>query len=325
LSNQNLLHTQQKELHFVVPPGLSGKRLDQLVADLDICAQLTRSRIQNLIRTGNILVNDEIKKTGYRVRASEIIRIVLPPPQPSSLIPQELAFAVLYEDQDVIVLSKPPGLVVHPSHGHIEGTLVHGLLHHCRNNLSGIGGALRPGIVHRLDKDTSGAMIVAKNDMAHQALVKQFKKRTVEKIYLALLAGIPRNRTGRIAAAIGRHPVHRKKMAVLPNGGRESVTNWEILEYFTHFSFVKLRLETGRTHQIRVHMASIGCPIAGDPVYGKKSKFPDLLLDRQCLHSYSIAFDHPRSGERLSFSAPLWPDMENIVQLLRNTAAGTSG
>lgn len=320
-----MLHDRQKEFHFVVSPGLSGKRLDLLIADLDGYAQLTRSRIQDLIRTGNILVNDGIKKTGYRVRAGESIRINLPSPRPSSLAPQKLAFEVLYEDQDVIVLSKPPGVVVHPSHGHIEGTLVHGLLHHCRN-LSGIGGELRPGIVHRLDKDTSGAMIVAKNDMAHQSLVKQFKGRTVEKFYLALLAGTPRTRTGRIAAAIGRHPVHRKKMAVLQHGGRESVTNWEILEYFTHFSFVKLRLETGRTHQIRVHMASLGCPIAGDPVYGKKSKTSDLLFVRQCLHSYSLTFDHPRSGERLSFTAPLWPDMENIVHLLRTSdAVGTGG
>ena len=311
---------QQKEFHFVVSPDLAGKRLDFLVADLESCAQLTRSRIQNLIRTGNILVNDEVRKTGYRVRASETIRIILPPLQPSSLIPEELEFEILFEDQDVIVLSKPPGVVVHPSHGHIDGTLVHGLLHHCRN-LSGIGGELRPGIVHRLDKDTSGAMIVAKNDMAHQSLVKQFKGRTVEKFYLALLAGIPRTRTGRIAAAIGRHPVHRKKMAVLQQGGRESVTNWEILEYFSHFSFAKLRLETGRTHQIRVHMASIGCPIAGDPVYGKKSMTCDPLFVRQCLHSYSLAFDHPHSGERLSFTAPLWPDMENIVHLLRDRDA----
>ena len=295
------------------------------MADLESCAQLTRSRIQNLIRAGNILVNDEVRKTGYRVRTSETICITLPPPQPSSLIPEELEFQILFEDQDVIVLSKPPGVVVHPSHGHIDGTLVHGLLHHC-HNLSGIGGELRPGIVHRLDKDTSGAMIVAKNDMAHQSLVKQFKGRTVEKFYLALLVGIPRTRTGRIAAAIGRHPVHRKKMAVLQQGGRESVTNWEILEYFSHFSFVKLRLETGRTHQIRVHMASIGCPIAGDPVYGRKTKISDLLIVRQCLHSYSLAFDHPHSGERLSFTAPLWPDMENIVHLLRDSdVAGTGG
>jgi 23S rRNA pseudouridine1911/1915/1917 synthase len=319
-----LLLAQQKEHCCVVSPELAGKRLDLLVADLDNCAQLTRSRIQNLIHTGNILVDDEMKKNGYRVRTGETIRIVLPAPQPSSLIPEKLDFTVLCEDQDVVVLSKPPGVVVHPSHGHIEGTLVHGLLHHCRN-LSGIGGELRPGIVHRLDKDTSGVMIVAKNDMAHQSLIKQFKGRTVEKIYLALLAGIPRTGTGRIAAAIGRHPVDRKKMAVLPTGGRESVTNWEILEYFTHFCLVKLRLETGRTHQIRVHMASIGCPVAGDPVYGKKKKIPDLLFVRQCLHSHSLAFDHPRSGERLSFSAPLWPDMENIVHLLRSHAGGTTG
>lgn len=322
MSTQNSPHTRQNDFHFVVTPDLSGKRLDLLVDDLDTCGELTRSRIQHLIRAGNILVDDAIRKTGYRVRAGETILIRLPPPQPTSLIPQELDFTVLHEDQDVIVLSKPPGLVVHPSHGHFQGTLVHGLLHHCRN-LSGIGGELRPGIVHRLDKDTSGIMIAAKNDLAHQSLIKQFKGRTVEKIYLALLAGMPGSRSGRMAAAIGRHPVHRKKMAVLQQGGRESVTNWEVLEYFPRFSFVRLKLETGRTHQIRVHMAAMGCPIAGDPVYGKKNRIADLPIARQCLHSSSLTFDHPRSGQRLSFTAPLWPDMENILRLLRGSAAGT--
>jgi 23S rRNA pseudouridine1911/1915/1917 synthase len=320
LSNQNLPHPQQNEFHFVVTPDLSGKRLDLLVVDYHYCVEFTRSRIQHLIRSGNIVVDDAVRKTGYRVREGETIRILVPPPQPTSLIPQELQFAVLHEDQDVIVLSKPPGLVVHPSPGHFQGTLVHGLLYHCRN-LSGIGGELRPGSVHRLDKDPSGIMIAAKNDLAHQSLIKQFKKRTVEKIYLALLAGVPGSRSGRIAAAIGRHPVHRKKMAVLREGGRESATNWEVLEYFTRFSFVRLRLETGRTHQIRVHMASLGCPIAGDPVYGGKNKINNPLITRLCLHSFSLAFEHPRSGQRLSFTAPLWPDMENILRILRSGAA----
>jgi 23S rRNA pseudouridine1911/1915/1917 synthase len=321
LGPQKLPHHRQNEFHFVVTPDLSGKRLDLLVADLDISSELTRSRIQQLIRSGNILVDDAIRKTGYRVRTDEAIIVRVPPPEPTSLMPRELDFAVLYEDDDVIVLSKPPGLVVHPSHGHLQETLVHGLLHRCRN-LSGIGGELRPGIVHRLDKDTSGIMIAAKNDLAHQSLLKQFKGRTVEKIYLALLAGAPGSRNGRMAAAIGRHPVHRKKMAVLQNGGRESVTNWEVLEYFDRFSFVRLRLETGRTHQIRVHMAAMGCPIAGDPVYGGKNKVAGLPIERQCLHSSSLAFDHPRSGQRLFFTAPLWPDMENILRLLRSAAAG---
>lgn len=302
---------------FFVTPELSGKRLDILLADHACCADLTRARIQTLIHSGDILVNDEVKKTGYRVKVGEQIRLALPPPQPSTLVPQKLHFEILHEDQDVIVLAKPPCVVVHPSHGHAEGTLVHGLLHHCRN-LSGIGGELRPGIVHRLDKDTSGIMIVAKNDLAHQSLVKQFKGRTVEKLYLALLAGNPKEAIGRISAPIGRHPVQRKKMAVVRTGGREAVTSWELLEAFKQFSLVKLRLETGRTHQIRVHMSSLGCPVAGDPLYGKKNKNTDLLIPRQCLHSFSLAFNHPRTGERLSFTAPLWADMENILAVLRD-------
>lgn len=307
---------QQREFCFEVSACLAGKRLDILIADLDSDFQLTRSRIQNLIKSGWVLVDDEPRKAGYRVREKELIRVVLPAPEPSRLIPQDLKFDILFEDKDVIVLSKPPGLVVHPSHGHNKDTLVHGLLHHCAD-LSGVGGEMRPGIVHRLDKDTSGIMVVAKNDFSHQSLVEQFKGRNVEKNYLAILAGIPRSEKGRIVAPIGRHPVDRKKMSILMEGGREAITNWEVLEYLTHFSFVKLRIETGRTHQIRVHMASINCPVAGDPVYGKRIKFLPQLFIRLCLHSSSLTFYHPRSGERLTFMAPLWPDMENILCLLR--------
>jgi len=311
-----LFTRQQREYFFEVPACLAGKRLDILIADLDSDSQLTRSRIQNLIRSGCVLVDNEQRKAGYRVRENEVIHVVLPAPEPSQLIPQDLKFDILFEDKDVLVLSKPPGLVVHPSHGHNKDTLVHGLLHHC-SDLSGIGGEMRPGIVHRLDKDTSGIMIVAKNDFSHQSLVEQFKGRSVEKNYLAILAGTPKAEKGRIVAPIGRHPIERKKMSILMEGGREAITNWEVLEYLTHFSFVKLRIETGRTHQIRVHMASINCPVAGDPIYGKRIKFSAQLFTRLCLHSSSLTFYHPRSGERLTFTAPLCPDMEGILRSLR--------
>ncbi|MFH1217476.1 MAG: RluA family pseudouridine synthase [Pseudomonadota bacterium] len=315
---QESLLTNKKSIIFFVSSILSGKRLDHLVADHPECADLTRSRIQHLIRSGNILVDDQLKKNGYRVRENEKIEIFLPPPEPTSLIPQHLDLVVLFEDEDLVVVSKPPGLVVHPSHGHSSGTLVHGLLYHC-SHLSGVGGQLRPGVVHRLDKDTSGVMVVAKNDAAHQSLTSQFKSRKVVKSYLAILSGIPKQKAGRLVTLIGRHQVHRKKMAVLEHGGREAITRWQVLEEFhSGFAYVKVHLETGRTHQIRVHMAHLGCPIAGDGMYGRKKKgSAEGAIPRQCLHSHRLSFCHPVSGKPLSFEAPLWPDMEEILQFLR--------
>lgn len=309
----------RRQQDLSVPSSQSGIRLDHLLNDHPECADLTRSRIQQLIRSGNVLVDGEVKKTGYRLRGGEMIHIVLPPPEPSSLVPQDLDLLILFEDNDVVVVAKPPGLVVHPSHGHGSGTLVHGLLHHC-SQLSGESGLIRPGIVHRLDKDTSGVMVAAKNDTAHQRLVEQFKERTVRKTYLAILAGVPKDKSGRLVTMIGRHPVHRKKMAVLERGGREAITNWRVLEEFSNgFSFVEVRLETGRTHQIRVHMAYLGCPVAGDPVYGgKKSSVLTPLISRQCLHSHVLSFRHPTTGIPMAFDAPLWPDLEEILHLLRN-------
>ncbi len=308
------------DFFFVVSADLAGRRLDQLIADRDDNGVvLTRSRIQALIRSENVRVNNQsVKKSGYRVRTGDQIIIHLPPPEPSELLPEKVDFDILFEDEDLIVVSKPPGVVVHPAHGHSHGTLVHGLLYHCRN-LAGIGGEMRPGIVHRLDKDTSGAMVVAKNDMTHNGLVGQFKARSVEKRYLAVLAGVPQRISGKVVKNIGRHPVHRKKMAILDGGGREAVTGWKVLEEFSsRFSFVSLRLETGRTHQIRVHMASLGCPVAGDTLYGgKKHGSSTLDIDRQCLHSFSLSFDHPKTMERLSFTAPLWPDIEKVLERLR--------
>ncbi len=308
---------QDKEFYFTVPVELRGKRLDQFVADHEDFVHLTRSYIQNLIRAGNILVNGRKEKNGYRLHQDNQIKIVLPAPQPSSLVAEKLSFDILHEDDDVVVLSKPPGIVVHPSHGHSGGTLVHGLLHHC-TNLSGVGGELRPGIVHRLDKDTSGIMIVAKNDASHQSLTAQFKKRLVEKRYLAILSGVPKEDEGRIELPIGRHSVHRKKMAVVKHRGRQALTYFHVLEKFDGYSFVRLRLETGRTHQIRVHMAFLACPVAGDALYGKNKSYPGFSIARQCLHSYSLAFLHPSTGKRMKFTAPLLPDMEDFLQILRN-------
>lgn len=246
------------------------------------------------------------------------VTVNIPPTTPSTLVPEKIPFEILYEDDDLVVISKPPGIVVHPACGHQTGTLVHGLLYHCKN-LSGISGEERPGIVHRLDKDTSGAMVVAKNDLAHHGLIEQFKARTIKKQYRAILVGHLTSPTGRIDNPIGRHPVNRKKMAVRPKSGRDAVTTWKVKDEFAApFTFVELGLETGRTHQIRVHMASLGHPVAGDPLYGRSTTMDtELGIQRQCLHAYSLSFTHPRSGAPVRCVAPLWADMEKVLANLR--------
>lgn len=301
---------------FEVTRKNRGRRLDVFVAAQQQLNDTSRSMIRTFILSGDIKVNGKTCKAGYRLKTDDQVNVRLSPPTPSTLTPEKIFFQVLHEDEDIIVLAKPPGLVVHPACGHFSGTLVHGLLHHCRN-LSGIGGELRPGIVHRLDKDTSGVMVVAKNDLAHQSLSGQFKKRSVEKMYLALLVGRPPSREGRINLAIGRHPVNRKKMAVRKQTGRVAITRWKILDEFDSFSFVEIKLDTGRTHQIRVHMAALGCPVAGDRVYGGKRLPNHLSLPRQFLHASQLSFDHPRSHDRLRLTAPLWDDMAVFLRLLR--------
>jgi len=306
------------ELQFLVSSRHQGQRLDMYLAAQAELSQYTRSGLQGLVRDGLIRVNGDLRKTGYRMHAADRVTVIIPPLVPSELVPEEVPFVVLYEDEDLVVLSKPPGVVVHPACGHHQGTLVHGLLHHC-DNLSGISGEERPGIVHRLDKDTSGAMVVAKNDLAHHGLIEQFKARTIKKQYRALLASRLAPLSGRVDRPIGRHPVHRKKMAVRTNDGREARTSWQVREEFAApFTFVELGLETGRTHQIRVHMASLGCPVAGDYLYGKPTPYDtELGIVRQCLHSYAITFTHPRSGEPLHCVAPLWPDIVAVLEKLR--------
>jgi len=272
-----------------------------------------------LIKSGKVLVNGATKKAGYCIKQGEELTVTLLPPATPKLIPEKVDFKVIHEDDALLVLDKPPGIVVHPAHGHIEGTLVHGLLYHFKE-LPVIGGEQRPGIVHRLDKDTSGLLIVAKHDRSHWALIEQFKARNIRKTYRAVVAGHLQNQEGLIDAQIGRHPVHRKKMAVRDNGGRVAVTRWRVLEEFrVPFSYVELQPETGRTHQLRVHMASMGHPIAGDRLYGKKyCTYRGLEFARQCLHAYSLSFTHPESGKQVTFTAPVWSDMQEVIERLRH-------
>ncbi|MBU0485020.1 MAG: RluA family pseudouridine synthase [Proteobacteria bacterium] len=307
-------------IDFVVEKDDVGQRLDLFLAIHETDAGISRSQIKDLLTAGHISVNDQKKKAAYRLRAGDRIEVFVPAPVSIDLVPEEVPFKIIFEDHDLIVLSKPPGLVVHPACGHQSGTLVHGLLFHC-DDLAGINGEQRPGIVHRLDKDTSGVMVVAKNDRAHHSLVEQFKGRRVKKTYRALLDGIPKLSSGRIDSAIGRHPVNRKKMAVREYAGKEAITNWKVIESFpAGFAYVEIGLETGRTHQIRVHMAAAGFPVAGDDVYGRKNQLSlGLGITRQCLHAFKLSIEHPVSGEFMTFCAPLCDDMLNTLEILRGS------
>lgn len=279
-----------------------GERLDRFVAAQ--MPELSRSRVQVLVKAGGILLNGAPARSSESLRENDEVCVTVPEAAPLAEIrAEEIPLAILHEDSDLLVLDKPAGLVVHPGAGNATGTLVHALLHHC-HDLSGIGGVERPGIVHRLDKETSGCLVVAKNDAAHQSLSAQFADRTVQKIYLAVVVGTPRRASGTIDAPIARHAVHRQKMAVSqPGRGREAVTEYRVLAGDDGLSLVECLPRTGRTHQIRVHLKHLGHPIAGDPVYGKRGDFA-----RHLLHAWKLSFDHPRDGRRMSFSAPVPAD-----------------
>ncbi len=306
------------------------RRLDAVVADhLPDCS---RSLAANLIGQHNILVDNQPKKPGYRVKAGEQIVARIPEPEPVEYKPEPIPLNIIYQDADLVVLNKQAGIVVHPAAGHSSGTLVNALLHHLPD-LEGIGGLIRPGIVHRLDKDTSGTMVVAKNADALASLASQFKARSVSKEYLALVYGQIKKDTGTIDLPIGRHPDHRKQMSTTTRKGRQAVTSWQVLERFRDITLLKLTLQTGRTHQIRVHCSTIDHPIVGDPVYrprklfknlGKKTqRLPASMIDRlkavprQMLHAWQLGFNHPRTGERLSFESPLPKDMTDLMDGLR--------
>ena len=280
----------------------SGERIDALLAHM--LPQLSRSAAQRLLEEGRVLLQGAPVRKNYRCAAGDCFLLSLPEAEEIPLLPQDIPLDVVYEDGDVIVVNKPRGLVVHPAPGHPDGTLVNALLYHCGDSLSGIGGEKRPGIVHRIDKDTSGLLIAAKNDFAHQALSGQLADRSLSRVYEAVVRGNLREDAGTVEKPIGRHPTDRKRMAVVP-GGRPAVTHWEVLARYRGYTHIRCRLETGRTHQIRVHLASLGHPLLGDAVYGAPA--PDKGLSGQCLHARELKFIHPRSGEAVRLETQL-PD-----------------
>ena len=297
----------------------AGERLDNIIA-LQV-AGCSRSMAANLLREGQIQVLNETRKPGYRVKAGEIISGNIPAPEPIACEPEAIPFCILHEDDDILVIDKPAGMVVHPAPGHFSGTLVNAILYHCPD-LEGIGGKIRPGIVHRLDKDTSGILVVAKTAAAQVHLAAQFKDRSLQKTYLALVAGRMKTASGVIDLPIGRHPVDRKKMSVLSKRNRDARTLWRVKELFDTASFLEIEIKTGRTHQIRVHCASMQHPVVGDTVYGYRNSgahLPVVLktVARQMLHAWRIAFTHPATGEKMHMEAPIPEDMIQVLNGLR--------
>ncbi len=290
----------------VVANETAGQRLDQFLRRE--LPEHSRAFLQKLIEQGHIVVNGGAAKASYKVRSGDRVTVEVPPPRPLETLPEEIALDVLFEDDDLIVVNKPAGLVVHPAAGNYEHTLVNALLHHCRGALAGIGGVERPGIVHRLDKGTSGCIVVAKTDLAHKALVAQFKSREVKKIYRAVCWGIFARPSGRIETVIGRSERDRKKMSTNVSRGRPAVTDYRVLKQFADFALVELHIHTGRTHQIRVHMAHIGHPVVGDATYGRARRM-DISVARPLLHAYKLSFTHPRSQKLMEFTAPVPEDM----------------
>ena len=298
---------------YTVGPEIAGQRLDRYLSDQE--PEISRSYLQKLIREGNVLLDGKPAKAGAKLSCGAEIELMLPEAKEPEILPEKLPLDILYEDSDVILINKPKGMVVHPSAGHYTGTLVNGLLCHCRGELSGINGVLRPGIVHRIDKDTTGVLIACKNDRAHNSLAEQLKAHTITRRYRAIVCGNLKEDEGRIDAPIGRHPIERKKMAVVRTGGKSAVTHYRVLERFGAYTYIECRLETGRTHQIRVHMASIGHPLLGDEVYGR-GKNP-FHLEGQTLHAMVLGFVHPSTGEYMEFEAPLPEYFEELLRKLR--------
>jgi len=300
---------------IIVENDQIGERIDTVVA-LSIDT-LTRSAVQKLIVDGNVFVNEEIVAKNYKAKSGDIIKVTIPVPVLLNVEPQDIKLDVVYEDDDLLVVNKPKGMVVHPAPGNPDGTLVNALMFHCGDSLSGINGVIRPGIVHRIDKDTSGLLIVAKNDFAHLNLAEQIKEHSFTRKYKAVVHGNIKDDEGTIDAPLGRSPKDRKKMAVTDKNSRNAVTHFSVLERFGSYTFLECKLETGRTHQIRVHMAYKGHPVAGDLVYGPKNTPKEL--QGQCLHAGLIGFIHPRTGEYLEFEAPLPEYFENFLKKLRDS------
>lgn len=305
-------------LHIVAGPEDEGMRLDKFLSVR--VEELTRSAAERLAEQGQVSSGGKTLDKKYRLRAGDAIEVILPEPVGLDILPEAIPLDIRYEDADLLVVNKPKGMVVHPAAGHAGGTLVNALLAHCGDSLSGINGVIRPGIVHRIDKDTSGLLIVAKNDFAHQRLAEQIKEHSFTRMYEAVVHGNLKEDTGTIDAPIGRHPTDRKRMAVTEKNSRHAVTHFEVLARYKGFTHVRLKLETGRTHQIRVHMAYIGHPVAGDPVYGPKKPVPNL--DGQCLHARVISFVHPRTGEYLEITSELPSYFTAFLEKLKKQTFG---
>ena len=308
---------------ITVEKSLPSERLDVFLRSQFPAA--SRGAIQRLIEEGHIKVNGRAVKPTHHPRAGEVVDVYWPEARSAEARPEELPLEIIFEDDDLLVLNKAPGMVVHPAAGNEEHTLVNALLHHCRGKLSGIGGVARPGIVHRLDKETSGCLVVAKNDTAHQALAEQFAGRSLEKIYLAIVCGEVPRLSGEIRAPIARHPSHRKRMAVSAGEGREAWTGYRVVERLRGATLMEARLHTGRTHQIRVHFQHIGFPVAGDAIYGSRetkrlTELTGFVAPRVMLHSQKLAFMHPRTGRKRSFEAPLPEDLKEALTALRLSA-----
>lgn len=312
-------------LSFLADNADIGERLDKFLTSK---ADISRSLAVKLIEDGNTEVNGKVESKNYKLRHGDEIKLILPEPEPDEAVPEDIPLDIIYEDEDIIVVNKPSGMVVHPAPGLYSGTLVNALLYHCKGSLSGIGGVIRPGIVHRIDKDTSGLLVVAKNDAAHLYLSEQLKTHDVSRIYHAIVLGNIKEDSGTINKPIGRHPVDRKKMAIVNDPtrkAREAITHFEVVERFAtpigRFTYVKCKLETGRTHQIRVHMSSIGHALLGDEIYGGgNSKFEannHALISGQCLHAKCLELTHPRTKQKMTFECPMPQEMTEILEKMR--------
>ena len=301
------------EYSFMCQDDLADSRIDRCIADM--YGDMSRSYIQKLIKDGLVFVNGKPCKASYRVSEGDMIRFTAPDAVLPDIEPENIPLDILYEDDDVLVVNKPKGMVVHPAPGHYTGTLVNALMFHCRDNLSGINGVLRPGIVHRIDMDTTGSLLVCKNDRAHVSIAGQLKDHSINRIYTCVVHGVIKDDCGRIEAPIGRSDKDRKKMSVNMKNGKEAITNYKVIERFDKFTMVKCKLETGRTHQIRVHMSSIGHPIAGDSLYCPMK--PPCKLEGQALHAGLIGFVHPSTGEYMEFTAPLPEYFIKLIDIIK--------
>lgn len=292
-----------------------GERIDKFLS----CRleEVSRSYIQKLIKEGHVSVNGKPVKANYKLGAGDEISVEIPEAKEPDILPEDIPLDILYEDQDILVVNKPKGMVVHPAAGHYSGTLVNALMYHCKDSLSGINGVMRPGIVHRIDMDTTGSLLVCKNDEAHRILAEQLKEHTIRREYHAIVYENIKEDTGTVDAPIGRHPTDRKKMSINHKNGKQAVTHYEVLERFGNFTYIRCRLETGRTHQIRVHMASLHHPLLGDEVYGPSSRPPFPGLKGQVLHAKILGIYHPATGEYMEFDAPLPQYFVDLLQKLR--------